>query len=309
MIRSATSSLRPARIAGLLGLLVLGSALPGAAQIRQAPPPVKRPEPGKIQPLPAGPVGDLVITAVTVQDVPIPTPSTTARVTVQNKGAAAVTFPAGSVLARGDAAQAGGIAFQPMTTPVDYEIATGQSTVLTLTVGDPCAAGKAGTVTFRADPDNKVRESDEGNNSSTVNGVGSFVTGDLQAAGVYLETTAPGGNDKDTGGVPAGYPAALSVTFRNVGTGPVLLCPGVALWRETASPVSSKYGLRTTKNEGTAVKVYPPGVTMISKLAGAYATGDLPPGSYTWSVLVNPDGGMRETSSANNAATTTVKIR
>ncbi len=303
---STTVPVQVARVVGLLGLLVLGTALPGRAQIKQQPPP-QRPV-ARITPLPAGPVGDLVITAVSLRDVPIPTPVTTAEVTIQNKGAAPVTFPAGSVLARGDAGQAGGIAFPAMTTPADYVIAAGESKILTLSAGDPCAAGKSGTVTFRVDPDNKVRESDESNNSSTVYGAGSFAAGDLQAAGVSLETTAPAyGQDKLPGTAPAGYPANLAVTVRNAGTGPVLLCPGVVFWRESASPVAGKYGLRTVKYG--SVKLMQPGAVLVSTLATAYAAGDLPPASYTWSVLVNPDGALRETSSANNAATTVVKIR
>lgn len=292
------------RVALFAALLL---ATPLAAQVRQPPPPVSPVlNPGLRKELPLA-LPDLVITSVSVKDLPIPSPSTTAEVVVQNKGSAPVTFPAGSVLVRTEAGQSGGITFQPMTAPGDYTIAPGEARSLTLTVGDPCSAGKAGKVTFLVDPDGKVRESNETNNAFVLSSVGSFTTGDLVALGMALTSKAPNmGTEKNPGSIPAGYAADLEVTVRNGGSGYALLCP-TPLFRETQSPVSGKYGLRSAAGSSSA-KAMQAGAVMVFKLSGAYAAGDLPPGSYPWAVLVNPDGRMPETSAANNAASGGVTV-
>lgn len=258
-------------------------------------------------PLPKDLVGDLVITSVTVRDE-APAPVTMAQVSIQNKGAAPVTFPAGSVLARGDAAQAGGIAFAPMTTPVNYSIPAGESRTLSL-VADVCATARTGTVTFRVDPDNKVSEANEGNNTLALGSVSSFAAGDLQLMGVSFVSTGPIIGDRQDYILPAGSPVTMRLMLKNVGTGYVLACPGVAIWRETASPVSSKYGLRSYSIP--AAKLYPPSSSsiIIFDLPAAYGPGDLPPGTYPWTVTINPDGRIRELSAANNVATVMVTIR
>ena len=287
--------------------LLLAAASAGA-QVRQTIPPVQQRlelEKKVLQQL----LPDLVITGVVVKDL-TPVPATNALVTVENKGTAAATFPAGSTLVRAEAPQSGGTTFQPMTTPTDYTVGAGQARTFTLSL-DPCKFGKPSKVSFSVDPDNKVRELNETNNMFVIASVAPFATGDLQVHGeaVKLHSTAPRyGIDKDPANVPAGYPASLEVTIFNAGSGPALLCAGAAFFRETQSPVSSKYGLRTVP-VGVNSKLLLPGNTIIVTLSNAYAAGDLPPGSYTWSVLVNPDGQMPEASAANNAASTVVKIQ
>ncbi len=296
----------PAPSARLFLLTSLLLAAPAAAQVRQTPPPVKPVlNPALQKELPAA-LGDLVITSVTVKDN-VPSPVTVALVTIQNKGPAAVTFPAGSVLARGDAGSAGGVAFQALTTPTDFTIEAGASKSLTLSAGDVCAAGKPGTVVFKVDPDGKVRESNEANNSFSVSNVAPFAAGDLAAVSVGLKSTAPSyGTDKNAG-IAAGYAANLEVMIRSNGNGPALICPGEVMFKETASPVSGKYGLRTAKFGGPA-KLLLPGTTTIWSIPSAMAAGDLPPGSYSWAVQVNPEDRTPETSKGNNAASAQVVV-
>ncbi len=307
---SASTLVRRARAAalGLVPVLALVAAAvaPASAQVRQLPQTPTNPNLPRRE-VPQAPAGDLVITSVTIKDTPIPTPGTTALVTIQNKGPSAVAFPAGSVLARGDAGTAGGVAFQALTTPSDYTIDAGASKQLTLSVGDVCAAGKAGTVVFKVDPDGKVHEANEGNNSFSVSNVAPFATGDLAAVSVGLKSTAPSyGTDKNAG-IAAGYAANLEVMIRSNGSGPALICPGEVMFKETASPVSGKYGLRTAKFGGPA-KVLLSGTATVWSIPNAMAAGDLPPGTYAWAVQVNPDGRTPETSNSNNAASAPVPI-
>jgi hypothetical protein len=250
--------------------------------------------------LPRLPMGDLVIQSVNINDAVVPAPATIAKVSVMNKGPADIVFPAGSMLVRGDAAQPGGIAFPALTTPTEFMIASGASKDLTLSVGDVCTAGNPGPVTFRVDPANVVRETDDGNNAISVQ-VSSFASGDLRAVSVLVEIPNASGDVRRTA-----YPATESVKYVNEGPGPILFCPGVTLWRETASPVSSKYGLREIKNTSGKAIVYNPSnnnYPFQSEIPGALQPGDLPPGRYTWSIVMNPDGKIRETRSSNNAVT------
>lgn len=78
------------------------------------------------------------------------------------------------------------------------------------------------------------------------------------------------------------------------------------MWRETASPLAAKYGLREVKNTSGQPRVIRPGNLQWTgaTIAGAIQVGDLPPGGpYTFSVRLNPDGKIRETSTSNNDAT------
>ena len=226
-----------------------------------------------------------------------------------------MTFPAGSVLLRGDAAQSGSIGFQPLSTPTPYTIAAGASVQLTMTVGDVCAAGRPGPVTFRVDPDAVVPEGNESNNSRSLPTVGSFANADLQAMDLSLEQAgSPPPSGPDLGlhqGVSAGSVGDLVVLIVNKGSGEAVLCPGLVLWREVESPVASKYGLRAVNTPGSVTVIAPHqgnpnrlGEHVYgARLAGAYQPGDLPPATYTWKVMVNPSGQLHETNTGNNVST------
>jgi hypothetical protein len=284
----------------LLVTLVLGAtaALPAAAQVSPG-----QPKRGPI--LSQSAVGDLVITGAHISAFTTP-PSLVAQLTVQNTGSVQVVMPTGSVLARGDAAQPGGIAFPPLVATANYAIAAGASRTISLPL-DPCAAGKAGAVTFRVDPDNRVPETSESNNSFTLPAVNDFGDGDVVPTAVDLVTQhVLGGQSAHPDGIPSAYPADLWVS---VSISPpdkwVLWCPGVALWRETESPLSGKYGLRELRNLGSApIRI----MVGTSILKNAFAPGDLTPGRYTWKVLLNPDGQIRETNTGNNAFTARVLV-
>ena len=291
----------------LAALITAFLATPADAQIRQPPPPtaVKPVEPIRQIPLLKS---DVIIQSVKVTDQQSPSPITLALVTVKNQGQADAVFPAGSVLARGDASQAGGLAFQNLTTPAEFLIAAGSLKYLTLTVGDVCSAGKPGPVTFRIDPDNVVAESNETNNAQALQ-ASSFSSGDLRPTGVGLVNPPRAGQEYPW--VDARYPADEYLNYVNEGTGPVLWCPGQALWRETASPLSGKYGLRELKNTGTKIELLQPtGMGRYnSKIPGAFQPADLPPGTYNITAVMNPDGRMRESNTSNSTVTspTTVK--
>jgi hypothetical protein len=251
----------------------------------------------------------LVIQSVKVRDIELPAPATIALMSVKNLGPASTVFPAGSVIARGDATQRGGIAFSALTTPTEFTIAAGESRELTLSVGDVCAAGNPGAVNFRIDPANVVRETDDRNNAMLVQ-VSSFASGDLTPAEVRMSNH---GEKSDS--ISSSLPAAEIVICRVGGTGPILLCPGVTLWRETASPVSSKYGLREVKNMSGKPIIHNPRSYserqsyLESSIPGALQPGDLPPGTFTWSIMMNPDGKIREINSSNNAVTSQITVK
>jgi hypothetical protein len=139
-------------------VLLAAIAAPAAGQVIPTRPPVPSVPGGPLQrELPRLPTDDLIIQSVNVKDVVAPAPATIALVTIKNQGSADIVFPAGSVLARGDAARPGGINFPALTTPTEFMIAAGASKQLTLSVGDVCAAGHPGSVTFRVDPANVIR--------------------------------------------------------------------------------------------------------------------------------------------------------
>jgi hypothetical protein len=247
-----------------------------------------------------------VIVSARVEDMVQPSINTLAAVTIQNRGAAEVVFPGGSVVARGDALQAGGIAFQPLVTPNDYRIGPGEYVTLTLTVGNPCTAGRPGGVVFTVDPDKRVAEANDGNNQMSLPSVGSFAGGDL-AGGMSLQSVQATGEDRAL--VPAHLPADIEVRVVNVGTTPAIWCPGVTLWRETESPVAYKYGLRGVSNTDSFPRLIPLSGAIVVPLRGAYQPGDVPPGTYAWKVRLNPDGRIPEANSANNVLSSGVTIR
>ena len=290
------------RLASAVTLLLL--AAPAAAQISQ---PARRPAPTSATPVTRPAVSlatsDLIIESIAIEDVLSP-PTTTARVTIRNQGAASAVFPAGSVLVQGDPGQSGGLAFLPLTTPVEYVVAPGATQLVMLSVGDVCAAGNPGTVVFRVDPANVVRETNDANNAKPVQ-ASSFASGDLRGASVGFSNTPPV-DMRGRPGIIASRPANELLFSSSNGPGFVLWCPEVVMWRETASPLAAKYGLREVKNTSGQPRVIRPGNLQWTgaTIAGAIQVGDLPPGwPYTFSVRLNPDGKIRETSTSNNDAT------
>jgi len=99
------------------------------------------------------------------------------------------------------------------------------------------------------------------------------------------------GNDQ--GPIAGSAPADLTLTVDNSGQGTILLCPGVTLVRETQSPSAATRGLLDVRFTGSAMKLFRPGETLSFSIKGAFQPGDIPPGTYTWKVLVNPTGGSQ----------------
>lgn len=295
--------------------------MPLAAQVTQRPLPLE-----KARLLPAAQAqGDLVITGVTVWDNQNGVPRTVATVRFKNAGSAPISVPSSSVLFRGDPVRSGGVTFPPVG-GFGFTLAPGEEKSLPLDAS-VCAGAKAGAVTFRIDPENSVREANEGNNSFAVPSASSFGNADIQVAEAWMEAypaawvnSGPGSgpmNPKNV--VPLNEWANLVVSFRNQGTAPLLLCPNAVILAETQSPVSSKHGLRTFTvprpdpwngapwNTSAAVRVAP-GQTFTFSLPQALLAAELPLGTYTWAIKLNPSGQINETSSANNTATTSVKV-
>jgi len=315
--------------AGLAGVLVLACAcaLPLRAQVTQQPiVQPKQPPPRPIQAPPRGPVGDLVIVAVTVSDnqsmATGSVASVTAQVRIRNSGSSSVVYPIGKAFARGDAAKAGGIAFQQVSTNRTDTIKPGEERTASL-LGDPCAP--AGAVTFRIDPDNAVPEASEANNGFVVPLVKPYATGDMVAGGVWLEAQSPASKLTNPptqvappNVVPIQYSADLVVSFKNPGPGLLVVCPNApAGFRETQSPVSGKRGLRTWRfplpdnlvpPPERPVRYRPGNTVIMMRIVDAFLPGELQPGTYTWSTVLNPDGSINEASNANNTSTTTFKV-
>lgn len=308
--------------AGLAGVLVLACAcaLPLRAQVTQPPPVLQPKQPPRMIQVPQGPLGDLVILGVTVTDnQSMATGSVagvTAQVRIRNSGAAPIVFPPGKAFIRTNA-----IAFQGVNTNRTDTIQVGEEETVSVP-GDPCAA--RGAVTFKIDPENLVPEASETNNSFTVP-VKPYATGDMVADAVWLEAQSPASKLTNPptqvappNVVPIQYSADLVVSFKNPGPGLLLVCPDApAGFRETQSPVSGRHGLRTWRfpvpdnlvpPPERPVRYRPGNNIIMMRIVDAFLPGELQPGTYTWSALLNPEGRINEASSANNALTATFKV-
>ncbi len=315
MSRPATLAARTLLLAGL-GLAAGGGA---QAQIAPRPTPIVKPAPTLTRELATLPAPDLVIDKVQIAQVPNVPLRAVAYVTVRNAGSANAVFPAGGVVVSG-AAASGGLRFPNLVAQAEFVLAPGQSQVLVLHSQDPCTAGWGpAPVTFQVNPQGAVQEPQRGNNSSTLAPpVADLATSDLVASGLRIVY----GTDPRDNRSPA---QLLAVTVKNNGSGPALLCPGMTLVRQTASPLAAKYGLQsvafnqpapappdppTSVNNPGAVRQadYVPPTSNIVILPGAttefrmlaYKPGDLQPGVYEWKAKVNPDGTAREASTGNN---------
>ncbi len=297
-----------ARRLAVLVLLTGPLAFPLQAQVSQ-PAPVTRPRP-ELAP-PQAPGGDLVIERVTLDKSGFG-----ATLSIKNVGTERVDVPASSIVARGDPAQAGGWGFVQRRDPQaqGFVLFPGSSYSLHLSATEGwCPAGKPGAVTFRVNPDNTLAEGNKANNAYTL--PASSMIGDIASVQVWLESQR---SPRDVSGEllnPAlrnvlhrGTAADLVVGFHNPGPGFVLGCPGVALLRDVQSPVASIYGLRTYSYINNYSVVAYPGGGFAFRSRGAIQPIPLPVGTYTWQFLINPDGGIVESNSANNTVTITVRV-
>ena len=201
---------------------------------------------------------------------------------------------------RGD----GTVPFLPLTTPTEFTIPVGKTSELSVRVADICAKLPTGTVTFTVDPTGRVAEANESNNARAVASVGSFAKGDLQPMQMVIRSQYG-----DPNVILPSEVGRLDVYARNTSAAPLLLCPGAVLFKETTSPLASTKGLRELRYSATAPKLLKPDEDIIFSLANALMPGDLPPGTYAWKVLVNPNGDIRETSAANNALGAQVTVK
>jgi len=303
---------RPARgpAASLTGVLALtcALALPLVAQVMQKPVVVPKPPIRSIQP-PQAPAGDLVIVKVTLDQYTLG-----AYLAITNAGTAPVSVPGGSIIARGDPVQAGGIAFSSIAVQDGLSLSPGAGYQAHLYTTGWCPAGKPGAVTFRVNPDNTLGETDKTNNSFTL--PAASLIGDIQSPEVWLEsqrfpldgiTGLISPTQRNT--LPRGFPADIVVSFHNPGPGYVVVCPGVALLRDVQSPLSAIYGLKTYNypNVNFSSNAYPGGDIRV-KLKSAVGPVILSPGSYTWQFLLNPQGAIAESNAGNNTVTATVTV-
>jgi len=150
-------------------ILLAAMVAPAAGQVT-TPLPTVSTVPGAplTREVPRLPAGYLIIQSVKINDSMVPAPATIATVMVMNLGPADIIFPAGSVLVRGDAAQQGGVFFPALTTSTEFAIAAGTSKTLMLSVGDVCAAGNPGLVTFLVDPAKVIWETNDENDGMSV---------------------------------------------------------------------------------------------------------------------------------------------
>ncbi len=314
-----------ALVLGLGGLVLLAAG--AAAQVRPPvqPPPGQRPQqpplPGRDQlkeaPTFAGP--DLVIDKVTVTEnntasAGIQVLYAEAWVTLRNAGRADAVFPGGSIVLK-SAPSSGGLRFRDDTARAGLTLKPGATVTERVGILNPCQGWGSAPVSFSADPGNVVGEVQRGNNTASVSpAVSNPAASDLVVAGLSFVKPPKSGEWSD-----------LQVTVKNAGTGPVLVCPGTVVFKESASPVSAKYGLRSytfqapagatpaySSSSGGAVQtdvatVYPfvviqPGSTRAFYLANACRLGDMSSPAQ-WKVTLNPSGTIREGNRGNNEGT------
>ncbi len=313
-------------VLSLCGLVLLA---PGtSAQVRPPvqPPPGQRPQPqlpGREQlkqaPIIAGP--DLVIDKVTVTENNASSGGiqilfAEAWVTLRNAGKADAVFPTGSIVMKSVPAS-GGLRFTDDTARAGLTIKPGATATERVRILNPCLGWSSAPVTFTADPGNVVGEAQRGNNASTITpAVSNPAAADLVVVGLSFVKPPKSGEWSN-----------LQVNTKNAGTGPVLICPGTVVLKESATPVSGKYGLRSytfqapaassstasSSSSGGAVQwdapapAYPfiviqPGSTHSFYIENACRQGDMSAPAQ-WKVTLNPNGTIREGNRGNNDGT------
>ena len=297
-----------------------------AAQVSPTPSPMTKQAPTVRKELPTLAAPDLVIDRA--QIAPHITPDALLAdgfVTVRNAGSLAAAFHKGAVVVSGTATDRRGMHFANMRATQDFTLQPGETVTAVMRTLDACGAGFNGSpVTFLADPQGTVAEKQRGNNSSAVT---PSVTDPAAADLVVSAMRIAFGTDPRDHRSPA---YLLVVTVKNTGAGPALLCPGMTLVRQTATPVSAKYGLQsvvygqpTTPPSVPPLPTNPdpadhrlefdhmppqynivilPGATRDFSLL-ACKIGDLQPGIYEWKVRVNPDAAARESNLGNDEGT------
>ncbi len=309
-------------VLSLCGLVLLA---PGAgAQVRPPvqPPPGQRPQPqlpGRDQlkqaPVLAGP--DLVIDKVTVTENDAASGGVQvlfaeAWVTLRNAGKADAVFPGGSIVLK-SAPSSGGLRFGDDTASAGLTIQPGATATERVRILNPCQGWSSAPVTFTADPGGVVGEAQRGNNATTITpSVSNSAAADLVVVGLSFVKPPKSGEWSN-----------LQVITKNAGTGPVLICPGTVVFKESTTPVSGKYGLRSytfqapaatssassSSTSGGAVQwdapiTYPfvviqPGSTHSFFIENACRQGDMS-APAPWTVTLNPNGTIREANRANN---------
>jgi hypothetical protein len=327
MMQATSRGYRPAlRWALFLAAIVCGRAGNALAQVSPTPSPIVKQAPTVTREVPTLAAPDLVIDRAQIaprinQDALL----ADAFVTIRNAGSLDAVFHKGAVVVSGAAADAHGMRFANALAGEDFTLKQGETQTAVLRTVDACGGGfNASPVTFRADPQGLVPERQRGNNTSAVTpAVADPAAADLVVSSMRLQW----GTDPRDNRSPA---FLLVVTVKNSGAGPALFCPGMTLVRQTATPVSAKYGLQNAfYGQPTTPPAVPPlptdpvpgdhrleidhmppqynvvilpGATHDFNLL-ACKTGDLPPGIYEWKAKVNPDGAARESNLGNNEGT------
>jgi hypothetical protein len=113
----------------------------------------------------------------------------------------------------------------------------------------------------------------------------------------------------------------LNVEFKNIGSGPAYISPGMTEWETVTAPSSTgTMGLRIQtmgpqadevlggKKEATKVIVLKPGESYASSMV-VVDPGRLAPGEYTYVLRVNPDEEIKEADIGNNEQMAVLKMQ
>ena len=227
-----------------------------------------------------------------------------AVVTIRNAGAADAILPGNALQVKAE----GGPVFVAAPFGVDVTLAPGAQREVHLSGPTPCAAVASTTTTFRVDPDNRVAETNETNNSTSV----AVPLPDYSAADLVV----------DSAYLVAGS-RILRVWVKNAGSVGALLCPQGNnnwpidnLWWMTQGPAAvglpAPAALMTAAAMGPAHNWKFP--TLLRPGEIAWTTLDLPTaqqlpaGQYGFRIEVNRSHKFPEQNTGNNARTLTLTL-
>jgi len=216
-----------------------------------------------------------------------------ANVTIRNLGPGDAFFPGNAHIVTGEPA----FSFYRTVGPV--WVMAGETKTYQVD-GPGCGQDGPTQLTFMVDPQNHVQESNEGNNTKTATAnFPSYSGSDLIVTKVQFNPAQPRIGDR----------VLISVEMKNQGTSPAIFCNTATEWMSTGPTIQTGSTTRTLGGGGAAVqpRIVQPGQTFNGGLY-VIEPGQLAPGSYPFSVTVDPGNKVHESNEANNTMVGTVTI-
>ena len=240
----------------------------------------------------AGPA-ELFIESVSAAPGATPIDKWRADVTIRNQGPGDAFFPGNAHIVTGEPT----FTFYRTVGPM-WVMAGERKTFPVEGLG--CGQQGAAQTTFMVDPQNHVQETNEGNNTKTATvNFPSYSGADLVVTQVHFSPAQPRTADQ----------IRIGVELKNQGASLAIFCNGATEWMSTGPTIQTASGMRTLGGGGAAIqpRILQPGQTFSGGVT-VVQPGQLPPGSYSFSVTVDPGNRVQESNEANNTMVGTVTI-